>query len=95
MVTGKHLGHPVRSLRTNFARDYAKAEYNSMPDEELEQLAVGALRLAVQEGDSERGCFMAGQCAAMVHEEEAAADMIRSVMEGAEPLLKGAGKWVE
>ncbi|MBR6527215.1 MAG: nitronate monooxygenase, partial [Lachnospiraceae bacterium] len=27
MVTGKRLGHPVRSLRTQFARGYAKAEY--------------------------------------------------------------------
>ena len=35
MVTGKRLGHPVRSLRTEFARDYAKAEYGGMPDEEL------------------------------------------------------------
>ena len=95
IVTGKRLGHPVRSLRTNFARNYAKAEYSSMPDEELEQLAVGALRLAVQEGDNERGCFLAGQCAAMVNQEESAADIVRAVMEGAEPLLKGASKWVE
>lgn len=95
IVTGKRLGHPVRSLRTNFARNYAKAEYSTMPDEELEQLAVGALRLAVQEGDIERGCFLAGQCAAMVNQEASAADIVRAVMEGAEPLLKGAGKWVE
>ena len=95
IVTGKRLGHPVRSLRTNFARNYAKAEYSAMPDDELEQLAVGALRLAVQEGDSEKGCFLAGQCAAMVTKEESAADIIRDVMEGAEPLLKGAGAWVE
>ena len=95
IVTGKRLGHPVRSLRTNFARNYAKAEYSAMPDDDLEQLAVGALRLAVQEGDSEKGCFLAGQCAAMVTKEESAADIIRDVMEDAEPLLKGAGAWVE
>ena len=39
MVTGKRLGHPVRSLRTPFAREYSKAEYGGMPDEELEKLA--------------------------------------------------------
>ena len=38
MVTGKRLGHPVRSLRTQFARDYLKAEYSRMPDDELEVL---------------------------------------------------------
>ena len=53
MVTGKRLGHPVRSLRTPFAREYSKAEYGGMPDDELERLATGALRLAVQEGDTE------------------------------------------
>ena len=95
MVTGKRLGHPVRSLRTQFARNYAKAEYSAIPDEELEQLAVGALRLAVQEGDNQRGCFLAGQCAAMVNKQEPAAEIIRDVMEGAEQVLKGAAAWVK
>ena len=94
MVTGKRLGHPVRSLRTQFARDYAKAEYSAMPDEELENLAVGALRLAVQEGDLQKGCFLAGQVAARVHKVEPAAEIIRDVMESAEPILKGASAWV-
>ena len=94
MVTGKRLGHPVRSLRTPFARNYAKAEYSAMPDEELENLAGGALRLAVQEGDIQKGCFLSGQCAAMVKTVEPAADIVRDVMEGAEEVLKGAAAWV-
>ena len=94
MVTGKRLGHPVRSLRTQFARDYAKAEYSAMPDEELENLAVGALRLAVQEGDLKKGCFLSGQVAAQVRKVESAADIVRDVMESAEPILKGASQWV-
>ena len=94
MVTGKRLGHPVRSLRTQFARNYSKAEYGGMPDDELENLAVGALRLAVKEGDNAKGCFLSGQIAAMVNKEEPAADIIRDVMEGAESVLKGASKWV-
>ncbi len=95
MVTGKRLGHPVRSLRTQFARDYAKAEYGGMPDEELERLGTGALRRAVQEGDNERGCFLSGQVAAMVTKEQPAADIVREVMEQAEPILLGAQKWVK
>lgn len=94
MVTGKRLGHPVRSLRTNFARNYAKAEYGGMPDEELEALATGALRKAVEEGDLEKGCFLSGQIAAMVKEIQPAADIVRDVIEGAEPILKGATQWV-
>ena len=95
MVTGKRLGHPVRSLRTQFARDYSKAEYGGMPDEELENLAVGALRLAVQEGDLKKGCFLAGQVAAQVRKVEPAADIVRDLMESAEPILRGASRWVE
>lgn len=95
MVTGKRLGHPVRSLRTPFARKYSKAEYGGLPDEELESLAAGALRLAVQEGDNENGCFLAGQIAAMVKKEQPAAEILREVMEEAEPILLGASSWVK
>lgn len=95
VVTGKRLGHPVRSLRTQFAREYTKAEYGGMPDDELEALATGVLRLAVQEGDLEKGCFLAGQIAAMVKKEQPAADIIKEVMDEAEPILKGAAAWVE
>ena len=95
MVTGKRLGHPVRSLRTQFARDFSKAEYSGAPDEELEQRSVGAYRTAVTDGDSERGCFLAGQAAALVKKTEPAADIVRSVVEEAEPILRGAAKWVK
>lgn len=94
-VTGKRLGHPVRSLRTNFAREYTKAEYSAVADEELERLAVGALRMAAKEGNSEKGCFLAGQIAAMVTKEQPAAEIIREVIEEAEPILKGALQWVK
>lgn len=95
MVTGKRLGHPVRSLRTKFARNYWNAEYSGMPDEELEKFGAGALRLAVQEGDVEHGCFMSGQIAALVKEVQPAAQIVRDVMESAEPILKGAAAWVK
>lgn len=95
MVTGKRLGHPVRSLRTQFARNYAKAEYGGMPDADLEALGTGALRLAVQEGDVKNGCFLSGQIAAMVNQVQPAAEIVRDVMASAEPLLKGASQWVK
>ena len=94
-VTGKRLGHPVRGLRTNFMRQYAKAEFSGITDEELSGQASGTLRLAVQEGDKERGCFLCGQSAAMVHEIQPAAQIVREIIEGAEPILEGAMKWVK
>ena len=95
MVTGKRLGHPVRSLRTAFSRNYEKAEYGGATDAELETLGSGALRLAVQEGDLEKGCFLSGQAASMVNKVQPAAEIIKEVVDGAEICLKGAGQWVK
>ena len=95
MVTGKRTGHPVRSLRTPFARRYLDAEYSGATDEELDIMGRGTLRAAVVDGDNENGSFLSGQIAAMVNKEQPAADIVRELIEGAEPLLKGASKWVE
>ena len=95
MVTGKKLGHPVRSLRTKFAQNYAKAEFGGMSNEELENLGVGALRLAVKEGNLEKGCFLAGQVAGMVNKEQPAAEIVKEIMDEAEPILRGALSWVK
>lgn len=95
MVTGKRLGHPVRSLRTQFAREYAKGEYGAMDDAQLEAFGTGALRRAVQEGDNERGCFLSGQIASMVKQEQSAAEIVKEVMQQAEPILRRAPEWVK
>lgn len=62
---------------------------------ELEALAVGKLRMAVQEGDSENGCFLSGQIAALVRKEQPAAEIVREVAEEAEPLPRRACAWVD
>lgn len=95
IVTGKRLGHPVRSLKTKFSREYAKLEYTSIPDEELEQLAVGTLRAAVRDGDEKRGCFLAGQIAGMLQKEQSAAEIIEDIISGAECHLKRGITWVK
>lgn len=95
IVTGKRLGHPVRSLKTPFSRKYFKAEYSNITDEALEAIGTGALRLAAQDGDLENGCFLAGQVAAMVNKEQSAAEIIREVMDDAEGILKRGCTWVK
>lgn len=95
IVTGKRLGHPVRSIKTPFSRSYAKAEYTTISDEELENLAVGALRLAAVEGDEKKGCFLAGQISGMINKEQTAKEMIEEIFLEAETILNGAQKWVK
>ena len=72
-----------------------EAETSAWKDEELEAMGNGALRLAVQEGDSEKGCFLAGQCAGMVTKVQPAAEIVKEIVQQAETCLKGAAKWVE
>ncbi|MDR1603439.1 MAG: nitronate monooxygenase [Gracilibacteraceae bacterium] len=96
ITTGKRLGHTVRSLKNAFSRKYFAAETSAaaISDEELENLAVGALRRAAVEGDEKNGCFLAGQIAGLVQKEQTAAEIIREIFAEAEELLNGAGRWV-
>ncbi|MCX7614220.1 MAG: enoyl-[acyl-carrier-protein] reductase FabK [Clostridiales bacterium] len=96
IVTGKRLGHPVRSLKTPFSRAFFQKEYDSsISNEELDSFAVGALRMAVKEGDDKNGCFLSGQIASMVKKEQPAAEMIKEMFAEAENILGGASKWVK
>ena len=97
VVTGKRLGHPVRSIKNSFTREYTKAEYDSsnVSDEELEKMGLGVLRMAAREGEVSKGCVLAGQVASMVKKEQPAKEIIEELFEGAEKVLGGAMKWVK
>ncbi|HIQ81626.1 MAG TPA: enoyl-[acyl-carrier-protein] reductase FabK [Candidatus Pullichristensenella stercorigallinarum] len=96
VVTGKRLGHPVRCLKNPFARAFGQMEYDSsITNEEIEKFGAGSLRKAAVEGDVENGSFMAGQIAALVKEEQPAAQIIREMFTQAESLLSEAAKWVK
>lgn len=88
IVTGKSLGHPVRSLKTPFSRTFAKMESDpSVTPDEMLAFGGGSLRKAVQEGD-EMGSYMAGECAGMVKKRESAKDIILDLVEGAEKVMR-------
>ena len=89
------LGHPVRQIKNQFAKDYAKAEYSQISDEELEKMGSGALYRAAVLGDEKTGDFLAGQIAGMVNKEQPAAEIIKEMFTQAEEVLKGADKWVK
>ena len=96
VVTGKRLGHPVRCLKNPFARAFGQMEYNSsVTNEEIEKFGAGSLRKAAVEGDMENGSIMAGQIAALVKEEQPAAQIIREMFAQAETLLSEGKKWVK
>jgi enoyl-[acyl-carrier protein] reductase II len=87
-VSGASTGHPVRALRNKLTKKYEVMERSNAPAEEIEQLGVGSLRLAMVEGDVEYGTVMSGQVGAMVHQIQPARDIIMDVINGAEEVLK-------
>ncbi len=86
-VTGRSHGHPVRSLRNQMTREYTRLEAEGKSFEELEYLTLGALRIAVMEGDVTNGTVMAGQIAGMITKEQTCKEMIEEMMEQATKLL--------
>ena len=88
IVTGKSLGHPVRSLKTPFSKSFAKMESDpNVTPEEILAFGTGALRKAVQEGDR-NGSYMAGECAGMVKKIEPAKAIVEDLILGAEKVIR-------
>lgn len=96
IVTGKTLGHPVRTIKNNMSREFAKLEMDSnTKPEELEAMTVGGLRRAAMEGDVKNGSCMCGQIAGMIKDEASCKDIVESICSEAEQIMNGAGKWVK
>lgn len=90
IVTGKTLGHPVRSLKTPFSNTFAKMEADpEVKPEEILAFGTGALRKAVKDGDP-NGSYMAGEVAGMVKKIEPAKAIVEDIILGAEKILKEA-----
>ena len=88
IVTGKTLGHPVRSLKTPFSKSFARMESDpSVSQEDILAFGSGSLRKAVQDGDR-NGSYMAGECAGMVRKIEPARAIVEDLVYGALDVMK-------
>ena len=77
VVTGRYTGHPCRNVRTKFAKKLASGEKDgSLTPDEFEQLTLGSLRKAVQDGNLEEGSFLCGAIAGMIKDVKPAKDII-------------------
>lgn len=88
MITGRSLGHPVRSLRGPFARRFEELEQAGASEEEIMAFGAGSLRSAVLDGDLERGTMMAGQSAGLVHDIVSVCVLIERIMAEAEVAIR-------
>ena len=88
VVTGRYTGHPCRNVKTKFAKRLATGEKDgTLTPDEFEQLTVGALRKAVQDGNLDEGSFLCGAIAGMVNEVKPAKEIVEEMFAGAEKLL--------
>jgi enoyl-[acyl-carrier protein] reductase II len=86
IVTARRAGHPVRSLKTAFSREYYRNEA-LIDDAILEEQARGSLFRAAVEGDEQTGSFLAGQSCGLVAKEQTAREMIEEIYREAAELL--------
>lgn len=84
VVTGRSTGAPVRALKNKLTKEYQRLEKEGASADEIEELGVGGLRRAFQDGDIENGSLMAGQSAAMVHEIQPCAEIVKDYFKDVE-----------
>lgn len=88
VVTGRFTGHPCRNVKTKFSKKLASGEKEgTLTPDEFEQITLGSLRKAVQDGNLEEGSFLCGAIAGLVKKIEPAKDMIVEMFDEAEKLL--------
>ncbi len=89
IVTGRSTGHPCRNVKTKFAKKLASGEMNgSITPDEFEELTLGSLRKAVQDGNLDEGSFLCGAIAGMVNEVKPCSEIIEEMISQAKALLK-------
>jgi enoyl-[acyl-carrier protein] reductase II len=88
IVTGRFTGHPCRNVKTKFSKKLQTFERDGGTPEEFEEITLGSLRKAVQDGNLEEGSFLCGAIAGMITEVKPCADIIKEMFDQAETLLK-------
>ncbi|HAB0020569.1 TPA_asm: enoyl-[acyl-carrier-protein] reductase FabK [Listeria monocytogenes] len=89
MVTGRKAGAPVRSIKNKMIKEYIRLEEENADRDTLEELTLGSLRKAVQEGDTDNGSVMAGQIAGLITEIKPCKDVIEEMMTDAKNVIAG------
>ncbi|WP_425448957.1 enoyl-[acyl-carrier-protein] reductase FabK [Dethiothermospora halolimnae] len=83
VVTGRKTGHPVRSLKNKFTREFLKLEKKTDDKKELEEFGVGSLKKAAIEGDHRYGSVMAGQVSGLIKDIKSCESIINDIVKEA------------
>ncbi len=89
LVTGRSTGHPVRVIKNQFTREFMELEKAGTSLEDLEKMGSGRLRLAVVDGDVDKGSVMSGQIAGMINDIKPCREIIEQLIKQAKEALGG------
>ncbi|MDR1472511.1 MAG: nitronate monooxygenase [Synergistaceae bacterium] len=92
VVTGRSLGHPVRSIKNKFTQAFHVMEEERVPIEDLDKFGSGKLKAAVVDGDVENGSVMSGQIAGLVSKIQPAAEIIEEIVREASERASRIGR---
>ena len=87
LVTGRSTGHPVRVIKNQFTREFIELEKSGASIEELEKMGSGRLRIAVVDGDVDKGSVMSGQIAGMINDIKPCNEIIQQLVQEAHQVL--------
>ena len=88
IVTGRSTGHPCRNVKTKFAKRLASGEKDgSLTPDKFEEITLGSLRKAVQDGNLDEGSFLCGAIAGMINDVKSCKDIFEEMFSEAEKLL--------
>jgi enoyl-[acyl-carrier protein] reductase II len=88
VVTGRSTGHPCRNVKTKFSKMLASGEKDgSLTPDKFEEITLGSLRKAVQDGNLDEGSFLCGAIAGMIKEVKPCKEIVEEMFAQAEELL--------
>lgn len=87
LVTGRSTGHPVRVIKNQFTREFIELEKSGASIEDLEKMGSGRLRIAVVDGDVDKGSVMSGQIAGMINDIKPCNEIIQRLVQEAHQVL--------
>ena len=79
-VVGRIGGVPMRLIKNQMARTYIAGEKEGIDKIELEKYTLGALKLAVNDGDLIEGSFMAGLTVGQIEEIRTLEEILKDLM---------------
>lgn len=79
-VVGRIGGVPMRLIKNTMSRTYIAGEKEGIDKMELEKYTLGALKLAVKDGDLKEGSFIAGLSVGQIHKIRTLEEILENLM---------------